>query len=149
MSDLRTTLAVRKAIDRQIDALIRAAAKNVTMLKGVEMKQNQIRNAVNVANATESMEAVTNFIRYQIGRDRRWHAFGKAVIDDIEAGAVKMALDAVLRAEPEADCVSTRAELTRLYLGYLNRCFVYADKSEDWQDLSARFDRCEEGQTHV
>jgi hypothetical protein len=149
MTDLRTTLAVRKAIDRQIDGLIRAAAKNVATLKDAEMRQHQIRNVVNVASATVSMEAVTNFIRYQIGRDRRWREFGKAVIADIETGPVKTALDAVLQAEPEADCVSTRAELTRLYLGYLNRCFVYAENAQDWQGLSASFDRCKEGQSHV
>jgi hypothetical protein len=133
-----TTLAVRKAIDRQLDDLIRAAAEKVKKLKGADMRQNQIRNVVNVANATESTEAVTNFIRYQIGRDSRWRDFGKAVIADIETGAVSAALKAVKEAVPQADLTSTRAELTALYLGYLNRCFVYADNTDDWDDLSAK-----------
>ncbi|MCS6862324.1 MAG: hypothetical protein NZT92_18635 [Abditibacteriales bacterium] len=143
MTDLKTTLAVRKAIDRQIDHLIRAAAQNVARLAGSDMEENQIRNVLNVASTTESMEAVTNFIRYQIGRDTRgntWgsNGFGKAVIADIETGAVKQALDAVKAEVPAADTGHVRAQLTELYLGYLNRCFVYAKKSGDWQNLSGR-----------
>lgn len=142
MTDLKTTLAVRKAIDRQIDGLIRAAARNVAKLKGSGMEENQIRNVLNVASTTESMEAVTNFIRYQIGRSQKqktWdqNGFGKAVIADIETGAVKRALEAVMKEVPTADETSVRAHLIELYLGYLNRCFVYAKKSSDWQNLSS------------
>ena len=136
MSDLATNLAARRAIDRQMDRLICAAAKAVSKLKGTDMKENQIRNLVNVACATESMEAVTNFIRYQIGRfPRNWTEFGKTVIADIQTGAVKDALDAVREAVSGVDLVWARAELTGLYLGYLNRSFVYASKSNDWQNL--------------
>jgi hypothetical protein len=142
MSDVAVELAVRKATARQLDDLIRAASKNVEKLNGSEMKENQIRNVVNVAATSESIEEVTNFIRYQIGRDARkntWghNSFGKAVIDDIAKGQVQFALEAVIKSVPGADRVSVRSELIALYLGYLNRCFIYAVKTEDWNNLSS------------
>lgn len=134
--NIATTLRLHKAIQRQIDGLIRAAAKNVALLKNTGMEENQIRNVVNLAAETVSMEEVTNFIRYQIGRKRGdWEDFGKAVIKDIENGAVNTALQAVMKETPDADRVEARAELTARYLGYLNRCFVYAKKANGWDNL--------------
>jgi hypothetical protein len=136
MTDTATALKLRKAIQRQIDVLIQAAAKNVSLLKGTGMEKNQIRNVVNLASETVSMEEVTNFIRYQIGRKpKEWEDFGKAVIKDIETGAVKAALKAVMEETRDADPVVARAELTARYLGYLNRCFIYAKETNDWDSL--------------
>src|SRR5579884_1080114 len=142
MSDMATTLALREAIDRQTDDLIRAAARQVGKLRDSPMEKSQIRNLVNVAAGTISIEAVTNFIRYQIGRDTKnktWRSgdFGKAVIEDIETGAIPAALQAVKQSVPAADEMRARADLTALYLGYLNRCFVYAKETGDWQNLSS------------
>lgn len=136
MSDIATNLAKRQAIHQQVDNLIRAGAQNVKKLQQTGMLRNQIRNLVHLAYASNSMEEVTNFIRYQIGRYKTdWSDFGKAVIQDIETGAVKQALDAVMRAVPQADAAQVRAELTARYLGYLDRCFVYATKTDGWNDL--------------
>jgi hypothetical protein len=138
MTDMRTTLAARKAIEEQLDELIRAASRNVAKLQGTEdMRESQIRNLVNLATASRSVEEVTNFIRYQIGRDAKektWghNGFGKAVIADIETGQVKAALEAVVKSVPDADLIATRSDLIALYLGYLNRCFIYASKTGDW-----------------
>jgi hypothetical protein len=142
MSEVATKLAARKAMERQLDSLISAATKNVVKLKDSEMKENQIRNVVNVAVGSQSVEEVTNFIRYQIGRDTRrntWghNGFGKAVIDDIVKGQVKSAVDVVVGAVPDADPIYVRSELIALYLGYLNRCFIYVDKTKDWEGLSS------------
>ena len=138
MTDIATALSLRGAIQRQIDGLIRAAAKNVALLKGTDMEENQIRNVVNLAGTTTSMEEVTNFIRYQIGRKRReWEDFGKAVIKDIESGAITSALGVIMERVPKADPIEVRAELTSRYLGYLNRCFVYAKKADGWGNLSS------------
>lgn len=131
------TLRLRKAIQHQTDGLIRAAAKNVAILKNFpKMEESQIRNVLNLAAETVSMEEVTNFIRYQIGRKpKEWEDFGKAVINDIEKGAVSAALKAVMEVTPDADRIEARAELTARYLGYLNRCFVYAKRTEEWDNL--------------
>src|SRR5437868_4091498 len=138
MSDMATMLAARKAVSEQIDELIRAASRNVAKLQSAEeMRESQIRNLVNLAAASRSVEEVTNFIRYQIGRDTKgktwaYNGFGKAVITDIETGQAREALEAVIRDVPGADLVAVRSELIALYLGYLNRCFIYASKANDW-----------------
>jgi hypothetical protein len=142
MSDMGITLATNKAIGQQLDRLILAASKNVAKLHGSNMKESQIRNVVNVAAGSVSIEEVTNFIRYQIGRrdtSRAWThgSFGKSLIADIETGAIKSALDNVFQSVPTADLVSVRSRLIALYLGYLNRCFVYASKTDDWENLSS------------
>lgn len=155
MSDMRTTLAERKAVSDQLDELIRAASRNVAKLQGAEeeMRESQIRNLVNLAASSRSVEEVTNFIRYQIGRDvrgRAWghNGFGKAVIEDIESGQVRKALEAVVREVPNADLVAVRSELISLYLGYLNRCFVYASKTKDWSSFVRDAGGAEEAQAH-
>lgn len=143
MSEMKTELAVRKEIARQLDDLIRAATAKVQTLEGSEMRENQIRNVLNVAAASQSIEEVTNFIRYQIGRDTKsknnWahQKFGTLVIDDIEKGAVKVAVDKVCDKVADADYVRVRSELIALYLGYLNRSFIYADKTKGWRHLGS------------
>ena len=138
MSEMATTLAARKAVSEQIDELIRAASRNVAKLQGAEeMRESQIRNLVNLAATSRSVEEVTNFIRYQIGPDTKgktWshNGFGKAVIDDIKTGQVRKALDVVVKKVPDADLAAVYSELIALYLGYLNRCFIYASKANDW-----------------
>src|SRR2546421_12934937 len=102
MSDMATTLAARKAVSEHIDELIRAASRNVAKLQGAAgMRESQIRNLVNLAATSRSVEEETNFIRYQIGRDTKgktWahNGFGKAGIADIETGQVRKALEAVV-----------------------------------------------------
>lgn len=159
MREMKTELAVRKAIARQLDDLICAASRNVERLEGSEMKENQIRNVLNVAAASESVEEVTNFIRYQIGRDAKkntWahkkggeqDGFGALIIADIEKGAVKTAVGKVREAAPEADPAQVRSRLIALYLGYLNRCFIYADKTKSWQHLCSKLEEREEDAAH-
>ncbi|MDQ3918623.1 MAG: hypothetical protein M3348_09110 [Acidobacteriota bacterium] len=137
MSEMETALKVRRLVERQIDDLIRAASRNVALLEGSEMERSQVRNLVNLAAASRSIEEVTNFIRYQIGRDAKrktWGhgGFGMAVIADIETGQVREALKAVTSQVQDADIIAVRSELIALYLGYLNRCFVYAKEEDDW-----------------
>jgi hypothetical protein len=159
---IKRTLETRKAIKRQVDGLIRAAAEKVKLLRvppkqnepqQTNMKESQLRNLLNVAIASDSIEEVTNFIRYQMGRDshkQTWlhEGFGEAVIKDIEADAVRKAVKAVMEEVKEADPIEVRSQLISLYLGYLNRCFVYASNANGWEDLSARLEAREEAGTN-
>jgi len=151
---MQTELKVRKTVGRQLDDLIRGACRCVQVLEGSSMEENQIRNLVNVAATSESLEEVTNFIRYQMGRDgpkRTWRhtgsqkkSFGELVIEDIEKGTVQKALKAVLTGVPEADKIRVRSELIALYLGYMNRSFTYAKKARDWKQLCSTLDQKQE-----
>ena len=73
---MRTQLALERAIDRHLDTLVRAAGRTVSLLHDDQaMRENQMRNVVDVAMTTQSLDVVTNFIRYQMGRsagNRAW-----------------------------------------------------------------------------
>ncbi len=146
-------LVLEETVRQQMDPIVRRAAEAVKLLKPKSereqsnMRENQIRNVLNVVEESRSIEVVTNFIRYQIGRSgggRQWqyNGFGLRVIEDIEKGVVAKharatGAQAAARIEElggEADaqelCAKAYVELTRYYLGYLNRAFYFCDKTE-------------------
>jgi hypothetical protein len=148
---LRTRLLMDRLIDKRLDEIVREAGKRVLRLKGDQMmRENQIRNVVDVAMSTESLAVVANFIRYQIGRsggNRAWlhDGFGFAVIQDVETkeGIVyRLATEitdqlrkAVGGSDRNAVFQECRVHLVRKYLSYLNRWFYYADRTEAWDDI--------------
>jgi hypothetical protein len=153
--ELLTELALRKGVQSQMDDIVHAATKAAALLQGSDMEKNQIRNALNVADESNSVPVVTNFIRYQIGRSRTGKAwqhkgFGLQVIEDLEdrqgavaqaaARAVEVAgqeLEKRGQAVPDALVQDAHRELMRYYLGYLNRAFYFgsSDVKGSWQVL--------------
>ena len=148
--DVLQALALEDAIRHQMDQVVRQAAETVMFLKPTggkesELRENQIRNVINVAEESKSVGVVTNFIRYQIGRSaggRQWqyNGFGLRVIKDIEAGVVTQAAeDAAEKAAKkigegaDQDALYRQAylQLIRHYLGYLNRAFIFCTKTEE------------------
>ncbi len=148
--ELRTCLVLERAINRRLDKLLRAAGRQVCLLRGDKtMRENQIRNVLDVAMSNPGIDVVTNFIRYQMGRsggNQAWlyNNFGQKVVEDIEKGVVPgiaaEVADEVHREvqEVERDEVmhEARLRLVRLYLGYLNRWFYYGSKTQRWDDLA-------------
>ena len=106
LGNLQAELALNQALDRQLDALVARANQTVLVLgaKPRGIKENQIRNVVNVAGSVDSIEALLNFIRYQIAREQGWRIkrpadpkdFGHQVIADI-LGLVHSAAQAAAR----------------------------------------------------
>jgi len=159
-------LAMRYALAREAGAIVKAAGETIRFLapdeEGRESKlqKNQLDNVVAVAVEAECIEVITNFIRYQIGRREAWRYkdFGLRVIKDIEEeqGPVVQAAERVAaevadrlrEAEYEADekelCREAHLELTRLYLGYLTRCFVYGDATGNWDDFHKVREVCQD-----
>jgi len=142
-------LALQEALRHQLDPLVHQANQDAALLKGSGMEKNQIRNVLNVAEESQSLAVVTNFIRYQLGRSQtgpawRKNGFGLQVINQIEApdGIVAQQTQAALeRAQkrvediPEEAGDTLRYDLARYYLGYLNRAFIYGKETRQWQDL--------------
>src|SRR5262245_38719235 len=64
LGNLQAELALNQAIDRQLDALVARANQTVLVLgaKPRGIKENQLRNVVNVAGSVDSIEALLNFI---------------------------------------------------------------------------------------
>ena len=150
MTNIAVKLAAEREIDSHIDNIVRAVAKRVAALGDVpQLEESQLNNLVNVADHTTSQEAVTNFIRYQIGRDRngdKWacRGFGAEVIKDIEKEdrVIQTALKAVVAKVPLSNENNVvRARLIALYTGYLTRTYVYAkSRAEYARELSDRVD---------
>ncbi len=83
-----------------------------------KLGNTQFQDLIGKANSTESVKEIINFIRYQVGRDTKKESwakdnFGSELIGQIEAvGAL------------ESDR-ELRMQLTRLFLGYLQRHVRY------------------------
>ncbi len=162
-TDIRRELAVQAAIKTHMDAIVHAATEAATLLEGGNMDKSQIRNVLNVAEESESIAVVTNFIRYQIGRsgtgcDWQHGGFGLRVIQDLteEDGPVLRTVEGVAeRVAGELDQGEIGADLRRQihvelmlrYLGYLNRAFIFggSDFKDSWQELK----RATREATHV
>lgn len=155
-------LSLQEAIQQQLDELVRLATQTVVNhINLKEMENSQLRNLINVAATVKSVEVVTNFIRYQIGRNAKaWRGetdFGHEVIKAIE-GPIKELADSAVDATQaylkqkgvsEEDLQKsdvdqkkklTHQQLTEFYLGYLNRCFYYAKKTSDKDKPSTGLD---------
>ncbi len=154
-------LRLKYGIEQHISTLIKQGAEAVYTLRApsgpTPMEESQFRNLLNVALETSSVDVITNFIRYQIGRfPKVWGTeakqFGPTLIRDIEIGAVYKAAEAVKATLKDFE-TQWRAQLgdnnpgealqdaylllTRLYLGYARRTFTYCKKREDAKDEHA------------
>lgn len=149
--NVRRELAMNQKIDRHLDEVVRHGGELARKLQGGAMRENQIRNVLDVAKSTSSIEVVANFIRYQIGRSSDWgrNQFGESLIKSVgQGGKVYQIADQVageMQAELErnagpGDTLPThdelfeeaRMRLARLLIGYLNRSFQYSDRTGVW-----------------
>jgi hypothetical protein len=145
---LRRELLLEQALGAQLDALVRRANTTAALLRGQSrMDESQLRNLLNTALASRSVEVTANFVRYQIGRSYRtgdpgpWYAFGNAVIADLKAlgETAKGIADELAKAEvagAETLQHDAHVRLMQLYLGYLGRAFAYAKKTGDFERLT-------------
>lgn len=131
-----------RAIDHQKERLVPAAEKLLEDARVVELRKNdfgdsQLRNLIAVAMETESPAVISNFIRYQMGRDtgrKSWRRdqggvmLGDRLIAELEKGAVAEALDAIASfdGEPRRKQL-VRMELVRHFLGFASRYLKYLD----------------------
>lgn len=154
--------ALSSAVQSATRDVIRAAAKTVQRLEPRNdqfsgMRENQMRNVVNVALGASSVEEIAAFILYQMGRStnsRQWlyGEFGRTVVEELMSGAVFKAAQAAAESAiqgikgaqlglelPNQDKLIDQAHilLARQYLGYLNRLFSFAAQAERFPDRNA------------
>ncbi len=135
---------LRNELKRVEGKLVREAE---TLLKGYtwselgkeDFGKSQLKNLQNIANQADAYEVVTNFIRYQIGRNQSkgWKllkpgtkpneniSFGEAVIESIEKTLKEKLLPLVSTQLDEQQQQQVQIELTRRLIGYLSRHFAY------------------------
>jgi hypothetical protein len=101
------------------------------------MEKHQMKNLLSVALETPSVEVVKHFILYQVGRDTsgsswRHKNFGRTLVRAIDA--LRKDADRITRQvhrelrldEPTDEQVDAAwMDLTRAYLGHLNRYFYF------------------------
>lgn len=108
-----------------------------------DLEESQFRNLVKVADSSESAEVIKNFIRYQVGRDKKWgrgeNSLAERIILDIgayvktekpnlkEGNLIKLAKN-IAEKTKSSDIKTIWVELIRRYLGYGSRYLTYLNK---------------------
>ena len=99
-----------------------------------KLEASQFRNLVRVADTTESAEVVKNFLRYQVGRERKWgrgkDSLAERVVQDIDGLLKKMAGDIAKKAGSTEE-KRIRMELVRRYLGYGSRRLRFLSSQQE------------------
>ena len=96
-----------------------------------QLEESQFRNLVRVADTTESPEVVKNFLRYQVGRDKKWGrgpgSLAERIIVDID-GNLQQKAKAIAKAANSKDTNKIWMDLIQRYLGYGSRYLTYLNK---------------------
>ena len=92
-----------------------------------DLEESQFRNLVRVSDTTDSAEVIKNFLRYQVGRDKKWGrgegSLAEKIVKDIDTNIKKAAQ--VIAECSQADYKPIWLELIRRYLGYGARYLKY------------------------
>lgn len=143
---IQRRMLVGELVDRQMNEIVRQVRSLVdkTELQASSMEKHQFSNLLGVALETSSVESLTNFIYYQMGRDVRgnsWRnrAFGDRLVKDLQALRKiaqeignNVALTLSVGEPSHSDVDSIWAELARQYVGQLNRYFYYKKEAMRW-----------------
>lgn len=147
---LRRELLIEQGIERQLDKIVQQANKTAALLeKQPRMEESQLRNLLNAALESRSIEVVINFIRYQIARSEsawgtRPESFGHTVIHDLNTVLPDWAAQVIRFVQDDRQPLALTAQqqtaihvrLMQLYLGYLSRAFYYGKKTNDFAKLT-------------
>jgi len=127
-TEQKRELQVQKAIRQTEDALVLWIVDALDETRYGDLEESQFRNLVRVADTTESAEVIKNFIRYQVGRDKKWgrgeESLATRLIQDIE-GNIKNSAGIIATECSQPDFKPIWLELIRRYLGYGSRHLKY------------------------
>jgi hypothetical protein len=124
------------AIDQYTDYLVEEAAHTISDSRMAQMQRtvrlNQFSNLLAVALATDSVNAIVNWVYYQMGRRETRQAWkqtglGDDIINRINRmrGNAAEAAQRVYGEEATNDQIrAIHVAMVRLYVGYLRRWFV-------------------------
>lgn len=128
-TDLEIQRGIRDAEDALVIAIQDALDKTEYGKSGNDtLEESQFRNLVRVSDSTESSEVIKNFLRYQVGRDKKWGRGDKSlatrIIKDID-GLIAAAAKEITQNLGESKRKQVHLELVRRYLGYGARHLKY------------------------
>ena len=126
-TEQRIELQVQRAIRQSEDDLVTWIQDALDKTKYGDLEESQFRNLVRVADTTDSAEVIKNFIRYQVGRDKKWgrgkESLAERLIQDIDGNIKKTA--GIIAECSQIDFKPIWLELIRRYLGYGSRHLKY------------------------
>ena len=126
-TDQKVELEVQRAIRQSEDDLVTWIQDALDKTKYGDLEESQFRNLVRVSDTTDSAEVIKNFIRYQIGRDKKWgrgqESLAERIIQDIDGNIKKTA--GIIAECSQIDFKPIWLELIRRYLGYGSRHLKY------------------------
>ncbi|MEG4529402.1 hypothetical protein [Microcoleus sp. D2_18a_D3] len=126
-TEQKVELQVQRAIRQSEDDLVIWIQDALDNTKYGDLEESQFRNLVRVADTTDSAEAIKNFIRYQVGRDKKWgrgkESLAERLIQDID-GNIKKTAEIIAECS-QIDFKPIWLELIRRYLGYGSRHLKY------------------------
>lgn len=126
-AEQKRELQVQKGILQAEDNLVIWIQDALDKSKYGDLEEAQFRNLVRVADTTDSAEVIKNFIRYQVGRDKKWgrgkESLAERIVQDIDGNIKKTAQ--VIAECSKADFKPIWLELIRRYLGYGSRHLKY------------------------
>jgi len=126
-TEQRTELQVQKGIRQAEDELVTWIQEALDKSKYGDLEEAQFRNLVRVSDTTDSAEVIKNFIRYQVGRDKKWgrgkDSLAERIVQDIDGNIKKYAQ--IIAECSKTDFKPIWLELIRRYLGYGARHLKY------------------------
>ncbi len=127
-SEQQKQLRIQQGIRQAEDDLVIAIQAALDETQYGDLEESQFRNLVRVADTTDSREVIKNFLRYQVGRDKKWgrgkDSLASRIIQDIDTTLQDKAL-AIAQTAQTASEKPIVLELTRRYLGYGARHLKY------------------------
>lgn len=124
--ELKTQQEIRQVEDQLVIAIQKALDEGQYPKESLE--ESQFRNLVRVANDTQSPEVVKNFLRYQVGRDKKWgrgdESLAEKIIRNID-NELKEYAETIAKTVKIQQHSHIWIELIRRYLGYGSRYLKY------------------------
>ncbi|MGF2013965.1 hypothetical protein [Nostoc sp. DedVER01b] len=133
-SEQHQQLKIQKGIRQAEDFLVTWIQDALDDKKSYgELEESQFRNLLRVSDTTESTEVIKNFLRYQVGRDKKWgrgkDSLATKIIQDIDT-KIKECANKIAKEAKAEDVNTILLELTRRYLGYGARYLKYKRDGE-------------------
>jgi len=127
LTEQQVEFQVQRSIRQTEDDLVLWIQAALDKTKYGNLEESQFRNLVRVADTTDSVEVIKNFIRYQVGRDRKWgrgkDSLAERIVQDIDFNLKKTAQ--IIAEYSQIDFKPIWIELIRRYLGYGSRYLKY------------------------
>ncbi|MCG2826302.1 MAG: hypothetical protein L6265_06905 [Thermoplasmatales archaeon] len=118
---------LKQKIDEELDWLVSDGKKLIDStwesIKKENVEKSQLRNLLEMAVASDSVKVLELFIQYQMGRKKLPRDFGNQLIQKITTELTNKANEISKNRSEHTKEVLLR--IVRLYLGYMNRYFVY------------------------